>query len=446
MDEGFYAAVVAEMNRRGEWITPFYNGQPWFEKPILLYWFAKPSMALFGEMIGPRLPSVLFSVATYAVVAWFAQRRLTKGSEWFAPVILGSGLLFVAIGRMMMTDPPLIFALTAAMITFWESLVGDKRWRLVTAICLGLGVLAKGPVAGILFALIAGWTYYREPDLRKEFRGRWLAGGALFALVVASWYVPAYLAQGKLFVDEFLIKQNVGRFTGGDPAHTLGGPASMLLYIPIFLLGMAPWSFWLPKAWKESDPLHRFLKAWLLAIFLFFSISGAKLPHYILPMFPPAALLVADYFARRGRANRFAIGWTVGMALFATLGFNWHYYGQPPVGSGQAELHALCRYVRSHAAATDTVVEYQMSRREHDRGTGKLRLMETSRPSTLMVLNRVVLDTDDWNRVLESKQPCWVITRWDRVGATETQAAGSRLVSVDTDVRQDQYRLWLVKP
>src|SRR5580693_6722422 len=76
LDEGFYAAVVAEMNRRGEWITPYFNGHPWFEKPVLLYWVAKPCLALFGGEFGIRLPSILASLATYAIIAWFGKRRL----------------------------------------------------------------------------------------------------------------------------------------------------------------------------------------------------------------------------------------------------------------------------------------------------------------------------------------------------------------------------------
>ena len=75
LDEGYYGAVAAEMNRRGEWLIPFYNGSPWFEKPILLYWLAKPSLMLFGEVVGPRLPSVVCSLGTLAVVAWFVFAR-----------------------------------------------------------------------------------------------------------------------------------------------------------------------------------------------------------------------------------------------------------------------------------------------------------------------------------------------------------------------------------
>jgi len=93
VDEGFYGAVVAEMNRRGEWITPYYNGKAWFEKPILLYWLAKPCLALFGDMIGPRLPSILTTLGTYGAVAWFANRRLGATVAQLSVLFLASSLL-----------------------------------------------------------------------------------------------------------------------------------------------------------------------------------------------------------------------------------------------------------------------------------------------------------------------------------------------------------------
>ena len=203
IDEGFYAAVVAEMNRRGEWITPFYNGQPWFEKPILAYWLAKPMLAIFGDMIGPRLPSVLSAIGCYLLVAWYARRRISEGAAAWSVAILGTSLLFIAVGRMMMTDMPLVLAFSAAMLTFWESLVGNPRWRLLTAGLLGIAVLAKGPVALAFFVLIAGWTYYREPDLRPKFRGQWLLGTLILVAVIGSWYIPVYLANGQTFVQKF---------------------------------------------------------------------------------------------------------------------------------------------------------------------------------------------------------------------------------------------------
>src|SRR5579862_2818619 len=112
------------MNRRGEWITPFFNGHPWFEKPILLYWVAKPCLALFGNAIGPRLPSILATLGTYAVVGWFTKRRFGSAAAVLSVIALSSCLLVVGVGRMMLTDPLLLLTLTAAFCTFWESLQG----------------------------------------------------------------------------------------------------------------------------------------------------------------------------------------------------------------------------------------------------------------------------------------------------------------------------------
>ena len=156
IDEGFYGAVVAEMNRRGEWITPYFNGKPWFEKPILLYWLAKPCMLLLGPYFGPRLPSVLCTIALFVVSGYFVKKRYGAAAQSFTIICLGTSVLVLGLGRQMMTDAALNLAMTAGFLSFYESLVGDRRWRILTAFCLGVGVLAKGPVALILFILVAG--------------------------------------------------------------------------------------------------------------------------------------------------------------------------------------------------------------------------------------------------------------------------------------------------
>src|SRR5258708_5134076 len=101
VDEGFYGAVVAEMNRRGEWITPFFNGHPWFEKPILLYWLAKPCMMLFGPDFGPRLPSVLCTIGLFVVCGWFMKRRYGASAQSLTIFCLGSSVLILGLGRLM---------------------------------------------------------------------------------------------------------------------------------------------------------------------------------------------------------------------------------------------------------------------------------------------------------------------------------------------------------
>jgi 4-amino-4-deoxy-L-arabinose transferase-like glycosyltransferase len=452
LDEGFYAAIVSEMNRRGEWVTPFYNGRPWFEKPILLYWLGKPLLAVFGENIGPRLPSILATVATYGLVAAFARKHLSERTAQLGVLILGGSLLVVGSGRMMLTDPLLVLCLTAAFLWFWESLDGGgSRYRALTGLALGFGVLAKGPVALILFGLVCGWLYWRNPAVRPGFRGGWAGFWVLLILGVASWYVPAYLANGQRFVQDFLIAQNIGRFLGGDPAHTLEGPVSLLIYVGVLLLGMLPWSLFVPGALLKtarerkvasaddrSVALLGYLATWATVVFLFFTASGAKLPHYILPLCPPLAMLIAHRL-KRPWTPAFAMAWCVIVAAVAHFGFLF-WYGE----SGHAELHQATRYIRVHANDEEVAV-YQMTRRQADRGTGSTQIQETSQPSVLLYLNRTVTDTDALAEILALPTPAWILTRSNRIGPEEfleAQLAGKRLEEVHGTLPRRHFRVF----
>ncbi len=420
LDEGFYGAVVSEMNARGEWITPFYNGRPWFEKPILLYWMAKPFVMLFGPQIGCRLPSILATIGTYIWVVRFARRHISEHASALAALVLGSSLLVVAIGRMMITDAILVFCLSGAMFTFWDSLHGDQRRRLWTAGLLGLAVLAKGPVSLILFSLIAGITYWQYKDLRPEFRRWWVVGTLFLGVVISAWYVPAYLVNGQKFVKEFLIDQNIGRFTGGDAAHSIGF-TGLLIYPILILIGLLPWSvLWAIKARREgamaTDPLVKFCAIWAGVVFVFFTISGAKLPHYILPAFPPLALIIArrldlpdSGYVFGGRALCF------GVALVANFGFlTW--YGQ----SGQQEAHAAMRWIRAQSPPPHGVSVYRMGRQELDRGTGSTTLKETSLPSLVSELGQPLEDTEDLAVVGKTR---FMLTRKGRMTPDRTEEA-----------------------
>jgi 4-amino-4-deoxy-L-arabinose transferase-like glycosyltransferase len=449
LDEGFYGAVVAEMNRRGEWITPYFNGSPWFEKPILLYWLAKPCVALFGNMVGPRLPSVLSAIGCFLLVGGYVRRKVSEEAAALSVMALGSSLLFVALGRLMMTDMPLTLAFSAAMFAFWESLVGDARWRILTAALLGVAVLAKGPVALILFALIAGWTFYRERDLRPRFRGWWLVGTMALAAVIASWYVPAYLANGQLFVQKFLIEQNVGRFIGGDQAHTIRAWWAYFLYVPILFLGMMPWSAWIISAARGTSPNHledesfrRFLLAWATIIFIFFSVSSAKLPHYILPVVVPVAILVGIHLARSNWRRVMAIGagWTVVVAIAANVGISWWY-----AKSGQAEAHSFVAKLRNSNPdlADKSVAVFQLPRRQKELGTGKPKLQETSLPSLVLYLGAPVNEAETAKEVV-GRGSRWMFTRKGRITPTvvaDFALEGKQLVPIESGENFELYQV-----
>lgn len=452
LDEGFYGAVTAEMNRRGEWITPYYQGQPWFEKPILLYWLAKPTYALFGSYLGLRLPSIFAALLFCAFLYRFSQKHFGGESGFKVVVVLASSLLWSALSRMMMTDTLLVACWAAALLLFWESF--DEGWkkRLLSGILIGIGLLAKGPVAVLLFvpvALYGMWLRYRNQQLRPSAE---LVGWAVWTIGVvalaATWYVPAYLVNGQLFIEKFLIEQNLNRFTGGDTAHTWQGPQNFIFFVPILLLGMLPWSLWIPKAWprKSEDPLLKFIAASALIPFLFFTVSGAKLPHYILPCVPFVALLVASYIEKRHRVTSqttWRQGWVTLAVVSALINVGMPVYYHL---SGHQEVHALAKRVRG---VNGQVVAYQMPRREAELGTGKPKLQETSHPSLTLYTEGSCLNVeeillqDGHLRVQPTKDsesmpvalPLWVITRSTRADqikdlTTQLEASGFLLKQV----------------
>jgi 4-amino-4-deoxy-L-arabinose transferase-like glycosyltransferase len=452
LDEGFYGAVVVEMNRRGEWIVPFYNGVPWWEKPILLYWLAKPLVAWFGPEFGARLPSVLSALVAYGFVFLWAKRRLSPAAATLTVFILASSLLWIGLSRMMMTDVPLAVAFSLATLTFWDSLMASGQrqiWlRAGVGALLGLGVLAKGPVAILLFLPIAAWTWYREKALRQGFGGGagWVAFAVALLAVVATWYLPAYLQHPQEFVQRFLIEQNLNRFAGGDTAHTIGGFANLIFFIPVLFLGMIPWSLHVPSAWPRAgdDALSRYLATCAAVPFLFFTVSGAKLVHYVLPCCIPLALLVADRLSFRWsddgvtvRPEKWrVISWTLPLLMVvANAGFHAWYRA-----SGHAEVHELARKI----PADGHVAVYQMPRRQKSQGTGKLKLQETSHPSLPFLLDRVVLEAERREQLERAPMPLYVLTRVGRLSAEDLAAMRKKGLTVVpmSGARYQNYRLY----
>ena len=441
LDEGFYAAVVSSMLRTGDWITPHYRGAPWFEKPILLYWAAAPFVYVFKSDWAVRLPSVLATLGTCWCASAALRRHVGEPAARWGIAVLGTSFLVAALGRMMMTDALLVLSLSAAFLAHWEARDGDAKWRLATAAFLGLGVLAKGPVALLLFGPVAVVTCWREPELRRGFARGWIPAAVVFAAVVGCWYVPAYLASGQEFVQEFLIEQNLQRFAGGDAAHAAPLWSWPIYYPLVLLVGMAPWSFLTFRALplrRESTPFERYLFVWFVVILGFFTVGGSKLPHYILPAAVPLAMLVAIRLGRERVAGPGWGSWATSLIVAALLngGFLFYY------SLGHAEVHALARLIPAH----QRVSVYQMPRRTKGFGTGKPEIQETSHPSLEFYLDQVLIESETLDEIAGAA-PGWVITRTGRLSAKDLASLPPPLITVDkTPVGVRHYRLYLVYP
>lgn len=316
LDEGIYAASLREMMNRGDAFLITFDGAPFLEKPILVYWVAWGFHILgIGGELGLRLGSVLASIGTMWVSSWFARKHFGDNVGLWTLLILGSSCLFMGVGRMFMPDALLVFFLTCALLLFWESLE-NVRLRWLSTSAAAFGALAKGPVAPALYVALLAYVGLRLPERRKALKGGWILASMSFVTILGLWYFPIAVSRGGEFFREFLLYQNIGRIIGADVHHR----ADFYFYVPVIILALAPFVFAMVAAFRDhrQKPVEAFLWAWAIIVFVLFSLAGSKLPHYILPCVPPLAILLSAAVCGDRLARWVPIAWA-----FAICALGW---------------------------------------------------------------------------------------------------------------------------
>ncbi|HEV2386972.1 MAG TPA: phospholipid carrier-dependent glycosyltransferase [Candidatus Acidoferrales bacterium] len=318
-DEPRYASVAREMARTGDWLTPLLNGRPWFEKPALYYWSAAAAFDLLGvNERAARLPAALAALAGALLLAWAARRFYGASAALLALLLFPTSVGLFAFAHAASMDMLLAVALEAAMVAALTVLFepgnsmpspGARRWRLaLVGGAIGLGTLAKGPVAIVL----AGGSVLLWAGVARRWRDGLLFLGpvpvAAFAVVALPWYVLCSLVNPG-FVHTFLWFHNVQRFL--TPVFEHAQP--WWFFGPVLALGLAPWTPVLLATARDGAEVFRsgraarapgvFVACWAAFPLLFFSFSQSKLPGYILPALPPLVLLVARTIDRADRAG-----------------------------------------------------------------------------------------------------------------------------------------------
>jgi 4-amino-4-deoxy-L-arabinose transferase-like glycosyltransferase len=309
-DEPRYAQVAREMLERHDWITPVLGGRPWLEKPPLYYWQAMLVYAILGVSDwAARLPAALD--ATLLVLAvYFFLRRFRPGFELDGALIAASSAGIIGYARAASMDMALAAAFTIGMLGWWAWRENGKKIYLAVFYgCVALGMLAKGPVAPFLAAVVILLYASVVREWRLIVKSLWLPGIILFCAVALPWYVAVQMRNPDFF-REFIVQQNLGRFSENLYHHR----EPLWYYLPVTALALAPWAIFViaslvqaVRLWWTKRKLEGaagiayenqfgvFAGCWLIVPVVFFSISQSKLPGYILPAIPAGALLLVGY-------------------------------------------------------------------------------------------------------------------------------------------------------
>jgi 4-amino-4-deoxy-L-arabinose transferase-like glycosyltransferase len=311
-DEPRYASIGREMAVSGDWITPRLWGDPWFEKPPLLYWMAAAGFrAGLGTELAPRLPVALAGIAFLVFFFVLLRREFGELAAFYSTAILATSAGWVAFSHAAATDLPLAAAFAASMLLAMVWLRHQSRLALASAgILLGLAILAKGLVPLVLSAPLFWFGRRRIQDL--------VLFVAIAIVTAAPWYAAVTLRHGAEFIDEFFWRHHFERFATESLQHV----RPFWFYVPVILAGIFPWTPLLLLLIKDvgSDVARRFLSVIVIFGFVFFSASTNKLPGYLLPLFPPLCGLLGIALAGvKGKAGPWPAALLAGCAALLGL-------------------------------------------------------------------------------------------------------------------------------
>ncbi len=331
--EPLFAEAARQMVETGDWITPYFNGETRFDKPPLVYWLMAIAYQLLGvNAWAARLPSAIaataltvgtfFTLRAYGFPSPEAAAAPESGrsqrqrwlAAWIGSALVALNAQTIVWARTGVSDMLLSGCIGLALLSFfWGYAAGETQstprlWPhpgyIGFYIATALAVLTKGPVGIVLpgLTLIAFSLYLGRLRLLLR-EAAVLPGLGLFFALTLPWYGLVTLAHGQAFIGSFFGYHNLERFTQVVNRHA--GP--IYFYVLVVLVGFLPWSLYLPlaiarlKSWQprfwraqpRTSHLSLLAIAWFATIFLFFTVAVTKLPSYVLPLLPAAAILVA---------------------------------------------------------------------------------------------------------------------------------------------------------
>ena len=308
-DEGRYSEIAREMTATGDYITPRLNGVAFLDKPILYYWLQASAIQLFGlKEAALRFWPAVFGVFGCLITYLAGHLLFNRRTGILAALILATTPLYYGAAHYANLDLEVAVLISSALFCF---LIGIQSKSKKTGACFliaayvfsALAALTKGLI-GIAFpAMIIGswililnrWSVLKKMHL--------LTGIVIFFAITAPWYWLVQKANPQFF-HFFFVTQQVARFlTKAD----FNNQTPVWFYLPIVLMGLLPWTAFVFQAItqkvravagdRKKHANELFLLLWFFIIFIFFSIPKSKTIGYIIPVFPPLSLMIADYLS-----------------------------------------------------------------------------------------------------------------------------------------------------
>lgn len=323
-DESIYAQVSKEMLQTGDWLTPRWNSQPWFEKPPLYIWASAAFYSLFGvSEFAARLPSALSGVGLVAVVFLLGRRMYSTAVGGLAAVIVLTGFQIVQASRLVLMDVMLTFFIFTAIYFYVRARDGDVRWWYLVGTASALAFMSKGFAAIVAPASIALAVLF-DGRLNTTIREKRFWFACLLGLaLLAPWHIAVYLHHGSLFLNEYF---GYHIWLRGVTAIE-GKTHRYLYYLDPFIAFFKPWWVLAPFAIAlgvRQNIARKGSLSWVVLIlgvlvFAVFTIARTQISTYIMPVYPAMAILISALLVALYHLHKFLKPIVVGFAIFGCL-------------------------------------------------------------------------------------------------------------------------------
>jgi len=330
-DEARFAQATKQMIESGDYIDIRFQDEVRYKKPVGIYWL-QAGVVRAAEAIGVpnarqtiwlyRVPSLLGGIGAVLLTYWSALAFVTRRGAFLAGLMMATCLLLNIEARLAKTDAVLLMCCAAAMgvmarAYLTQSTGRDIPWShaLILWTALAGGILLKGPLILMVVGLAALFLTIADRSARWLLRLRPLVGVLWVLILVLPWFVAIMGRAGDSFLQESVGQDLFAKIFKGQETH--GAPPGY--YLLLFWL-----TFWpaaplaavaAPAIWRQrADPPLRFLLAWVVPCWIVFELVVTKLPHYVLPLYPAIAILIAWAIEKRVLSNnphltRFTVMW-----------------------------------------------------------------------------------------------------------------------------------------
>ena len=359
-DEGRYAEIAREMIEIENFSEPQLNYIKHFHKPPLVYWLVATSFSIFGiNEFTARLPIAIIAILGLFIVFFLAiNMGKSKQIAYFSSLILATSIQYFVWSQVLSSDMVFSFFIYLSILGFWIGYLKKSNYMYLLYVGLAFAFLVKGPVAlVIVFSIIVIYSL-----VSKEFiifkRLKALKGLLLFLLIVSPWFI--YVCIKNPGLSKYLIlDQTFDRlFTDKH-----GRDGHMLYFIPVLAIGLLPWIMFLPKivmkywSFKEKGKENLFLFLWIVIPLLFFSFSSSKLPGYILPIYPPLAILIASYICEKGYYKIFTVVMASISVILLVGALSLPFYEEDL--KGNLSIRKAAKYINENSTPEDIIVNYK---------------------------------------------------------------------------------------